>query len=53
MGETENRYHYVTSYLKFIIYEALLLPLGEWIKLDDDVVTIVPEEEVLKLSGGG
>lgn len=26
---------------------------GEWIKLDDDVVSTVPEEEVLKLSGGG
>ncbi|KAL5456936.1 hypothetical protein EMCRGX_G034164 [Ephydatia muelleri] len=26
---------------------------GDWIKLDDDVVSAVPEEEVLKLSGGG
>ena len=30
-----------------------LLVSGEWLKLDDDNVTVVLEEDVLKLSGGG
>ena len=52
MGEKEKWYS-IISYLKLVTYDALLVLLGEWIKLDDDVVSVVPEEEVLKLSGGG
>ena len=25
----------------------------EWVKLDDEKVTVVPEDHILKLSGGG
>ena len=27
--------------------------IGEWLKLDDDKVSVVTEEDILKLSGGG
>lgn len=39
-------------YLEFVSCDVSA-HLGDWIKLDDDVVSAVPEEEVLKLSGGG
>ena len=26
---------------------------GDWVKLDDDKVSVVTEEQILKLSGGG
>ena len=29
------------------------LKIGHWVKYDDDDVSMVTEEEILKLSGGG
>ncbi|XP_063830959.1 ubiquitin carboxyl-terminal hydrolase 14-like [Ostrinia nubilalis] len=34
-------------------YVAWVARAGGWLRCDDDAVTPVPEEEVLKLSGGG
>ena len=32
---------------------VVLLIAGEWLKYDDDEVSVVLEEDILKLSGGG
>ena len=39
--------------LNIIIVCYVLSMIGNWIKYDDDDVSLVTEEEILKLSGGG
>ena len=33
--------------------DYLMMSSGEWAKLDDDKVSLVKEDQILKLSGGG
>ena len=33
--------------------DILMMSSGEWAKLDDDKVSLVKEDQILKLSGGG
>ena len=39
--------------LNIIIVCNVVSMIGNWIKYDDDDVSLVTEEEILKLSGGG
>lgn len=62
-GRWNTTVHKITQYLfcngtlKKIIYEInfilLFCTLDEWIKFDDDKVSIVTPEDILRLSGGG
>lgn len=36
-----------------ILRKSVFLCVGNWLKLDDDKVSMVKEEDILKLSGGG
>ena len=35
------------------LYDSIAHLPGDWVKLDDDKVSVVTEEQILKLSGGG
>ena len=47
---------YIDSLMNVVpstLRKSVFLCVGNWLKLDDDKVSMVKEEDILKLSGGG